>query len=44
MSHIAGPMWDMPWGANAVYADDFASSVAVTGNTRGPGLAPLLLS
>lgn len=26
-------MWEMSWGANAVYADDFGSSVHVTHNT-----------
>ena len=29
---LAGPMWDMSWGANAVYADDFGSSVSILDN------------
>ena len=30
---LAGPMWDMSWGANAIYADDFGSAVSILSNT-----------
>jgi hypothetical protein len=34
---LPGPMWDMSWGANGIYADDFSSSVDVVGNTFNLG-------
>ena len=30
---LPGPMWNMSWGANAIYADDFGSAVSILRNT-----------
>lgn len=34
---LPGPMWDMSWGANGIYADDFSSSVDVIDNVFNLG-------